>query len=357
MTQWTKPKPLQIAALVLFSACATIGDEAAFPGPVESGIGPFRPLNAAELVVEAPRAGQILAEGAAFGRAMMTEGSLWYAAASAPLDPLPEKDASLARFEVDWAQFEARAIFASPSLAPARYSYEAGTVVLEATEPWQGGAVFDPWAIESSDGSVQLYFASEGGIGVATRSAGSATFGAPTQILEDARAPSVVEFGGETLLFFERDGRIGLAKSTDGLTFTVDTEALDLGELSRGEEDPTEVAQRSPGAIVVTSATGRVSLRVYFESRFESATGSVSSGLSVSGTMDTQTYDRFDAELFGDTSVLGNNPGDPAPYVADGEATTLLTLTRAAPGSPQSRAVLGAITPARIELVPTPEEP
>lgn len=356
MTQWTKPKPLPIAALVLLSACATIGDEAAFPGPVESGVGPFRPLNAAELSVEAPRPGQILADDGAFGRAMMTQGSLWYAAA-APLDPLPERDESLARFEVDWAQFEARAIFASPSLAPARYSYEAGALVLEASEPWQGGAVFDPWALESSDGSVQLYFASEGGIGVATRSAGSSTFGAPTQILEDARAPSVVEFAGETLLFFERAGQIGLARSTAGVTFTVDTEALDLGELSRGEEDPAEISQRSPGAVVITSATGRVSLRVYFESRFESASGTVSSALSVSATMDTETYDRFDADLFGDTSVLGNNPGDPAPYVESVGAPTLLALTRSGSGSPQSRAVLGAITPARIELVPTPEEP
>lgn len=357
MTQWTKPKPLQIAALVLLGACATIGDEAAFPGPVESGVGPFRPLNPAELAVEAPRAGQILPDGAAFGRAMMTQGSLWYAAAAAPLDPLPERDETLARFEVDWAQFDARAIFASPSLAPARYSYEGGAVVLEATEPWQGGAVFDPWAVESSDGSVQLYFASEGGIGVAARSAGATTFGTPTQILEDARAPSVVEFGGETLLFFERAGRIGLAKSSDGVSFTVDNEALDLGELSRSEEDPTEIAQRSPGAVVVTSATGRVSLRVYFESRFESASGTVSSALSVSATMDTQSYDRFDADLFGDSSVLGSNPGDPAPYVESVGAPTLLTLTRSARSSPQPRAVLGAITPARIELVPTPEEP
>lgn len=358
MIQVTKTKPLQIAALFLLSACATIGDEAAFPGPVESGVGPFRPLNAAELGVEAPRAGQIIPEGVAFDRAMMTQSSLWYAAAPA-MDPVPERDDSLARFEVDWAQFAPRAIFASASLAPGRYSYETGTVVLEATEAWQGDAVFDPWAVEASDGSVQLYFACEGGIGVATRSA-VGTFGAPTQLLEGARAPSVVEFDGDTFLFYERDGQIGLAKSLDGgVTFDVASEDLDMGELSRGEEDPMEISQHSPGAVVVTSATGRVSLRVYFESRFETADGVVSSAVSVAGTIDihTYTYDRFDAELFGDSSVLGSNPGQPAPYVESIGAPTLLALTRSAPGSPQSRAILGAITPARIELVASPEEP
>ena len=356
MTQMTKPKPLRIAALILLSACATIGDEAAFPGPVESGVGPFRPLNAAEIGETTNLPGRIIPEGQGVGRAMMTQSTLWYAAADA-LDPAPDRDGTLPSFEVDWAQFTPRAIYASPSRAPARYSYEPGAVVLEASEPWQGGAVFDPWAVEASDGSVRLYFASAGGIGVATRGAGG-TFGAPTQILEDARAPSVVEFAGETLLFFERGGRIGLAKSSDGVAFTVDSEALDLGERVVGEEEPMEIEQRSPGAVVATSATGRVSLRVYFESRFENpATGALSSGLSVSGTLDTQIYDRFGAELFGNSTVLGGNAGQPAPFVEDEGSPTLLTLTLAGRGRPQSRAILGAISPARIELVPSPVEP
>ncbi|MFT5357095.1 MAG: hypothetical protein ACI9KE_004326 [Polyangiales bacterium] len=351
MIQMTKPKPLQIAALVLLSACATIGDEAAFPGPVESGVGPFRPLNQAETALESTQAGRIVPAGPGVGRAMMTQGSLWYAAADALATP-PERDDTLPDFEVDWAQFSARAIYASPSSAPTRYGYDPGAVVLEASEPWQGGVVFDPWAVEASDGSVRLYFASEGGIGVATRSAGG-SFGAPTQILEDARAPSVVEFAGETLLFFERAGRIGLAKSNDGVNFSLETEALDVGERPPDDEEPEEVAQRSPGAVVVTSATGRVSLRVYFESRFDD----LSSGISVAATMDTINYDRFAADLFGDATLLGSDPGQPAPFVESVGAPTLLTLTRTSPGRPQLRAILGAITPARIELVPSPEEP
>ena len=355
MTLKTKPKSFQIAALVLISACATIGDEAAFPGPVESGVGPFRPLNEAEASVESTFAGRIVPAGPGVGRAMRTDSSLWYAAAELLPTP-PDRDASLPAFVVDWARFAPRAIYASASQAPASYGYGFGDVVLEATEAWQGDAVFDPWAVEASDGSVQLYFASEGGIGVATRTSGG-SFGAPTQILEDARAPSVVEFGGETLLFFERAGRIGLAKSTDGVTFVVESEALDLGEYPGGEEDPEEVGQLSPGAVVVTSATGRVSIRVYFESRFEDVEGELTSAISVSGTMDTLSYDRFQADLFGDASVLNNDPGQPAPFVDEGGMLTHLCFTRSSRvARVQIRAILGAITPARIELVPTPEE-
>lgn len=347
------PKPLRITALILLSACATIGDEAAFPGPVESGIGPFRPLNEAELGVEASPTGRIVPEGQGVGRAMMTSSSLWYAAAD-PLDPTPERDGTLPAFEVDWAQFAPRAIYASPSLAPTRYSYEAGTVVLEATEPWQGGAVFDPWAVEMSDGSVQLYFASEGGIGVATRSAGG-SFGAPRQVLENARAPSVVEFDDLTVLYFERDGRIGYAKSLDaGVTFDVADEAVDIPERPRADEDPVELSQHSPGAVVVTSPTGRTSLRLYFESRFDDD----SSGISVAATIDAHTYDRFGGDLFGDNGVLAGNAGQPTPFVEAPDAPTLLTFTQVVRREEnQFRAIVGAITPARIELIPTPAEP
>ncbi len=337
---------LPVGLLVAFLGCATIGDETAFPDAVVSGIAPFRNLTVDDTGTPGIA---LIPSGGAFGRGMRTANAYWYTHATELTEP-PMRDESLPEYMEDWAQFEPRVIRRSASDAPTRYGFDPGDIVFQADADWQGGAVFDPWAIENADGTVRLYFAGAGGIGYVDGPAGG-PFDNSVMVLENARAPSVVTYGGETWMFFERNGRIGLATSTDGNSFAIRTETLDFPALERDEDDPMELSHHSPGAYVYTSPIGRESVRLYFEGRFDDDTTAV----GAVATMDGESFDRWTRSVFGGNTITGANGRHPAPYWEGPGNPAFLYATRDASRGATSEPVAG-VSPASTVLVETPEE-
>ncbi|MEM6956391.1 MAG: hypothetical protein AAF645_11900 [Myxococcota bacterium] len=318
------------AAALVCAGCATIGDETAFPAPVESGIGPFRLLDADETSVSATPEGRVIPAAGAFGRTMRFEQTLIYAMAEVLSEP-PDRNGDLPDFVIDPAQTGPNRIFALD--VGAFDGGSGGEVAFEADADWQGGEVFDPWLLRDAGGDLALYFAGAGGIGVTRGSLGA--FGLSTLILEDARSPSVVTLAGTTYLFFERDGAVGVA-TLDGDTANVLQHPLDLGD---APGTVAETAQLRPGAVVAESALERRAIWLYFESRFEDGT----SAISVSATADAVSFDRSEEVL-----VDAPNAGEPCPVRADG--ITLLYGTHAFRSSgTQRRVPFGALAPLRTQ--------
>ncbi|NOY90248.1 MAG: hypothetical protein GXP55_03490, partial [Deltaproteobacteria bacterium] len=163
--------------LTLLLGCATLGTETSFPSAVTtSGVGPFRQLERYETgAFRSPPGQAVNTGGLLVGNAAAGGGQLFYVAAT-PLDEPPERDPSLPSYAVDWAQADARAIYrASPSGFAGTLNgrpvslpgFDVGERVLEATQAWEGAAVFDPCPLVLPDGRLRLYYAAEGGIGVA----------------------------------------------------------------------------------------------------------------------------------------------------------------------------------------------
>ena len=101
------------------------------------------------------------------------------------------------------------------------------SVVMTATEPWEGGSVGAPHVIETADGLVMYY---QGGtpttgpfsIGVA-RSSDGMTWQKVGMVLADASAPSAVVVNGATWLFVTRPGVEGIWRAVDtGAGFALD---------------------------------------------------------------------------------------------------------------------------------------
>ena len=168
------------AALGLFLGCGTLGTETNFPGAVStSGVGPFRQLERYETGVFRSPPGQAVDTRGLFVESGSTAGGQLFYVAATPLEMPPERDASLPSYAVDWAQAEPRAIYRGASSGfmgtldgePVSLpGFAAGEPVLTATQAWEGAAVFDPCPIMLPDGRLRLYYAADGGIGVAEAS-------------------------------------------------------------------------------------------------------------------------------------------------------------------------------------------
>lgn len=298
------------------AACATIGDESAFPDPVENGAGPFRNFKPAEL-------GREEGDGDIFvndftppeaGRLMRSGNSYFYTTAALIADA-PDPDENLAPFDVDWTRHEPRRIFESS--VGDNFAIVEGSVVFAPEEPWQASGVFDPWVIATPGdplGDERLYFAAGNTIGVAFRS-GDGTFGNSRQLIDDGVSPSVIEWEGEYWMFFERNDELVLATSMDGLDFEIQQVGL-YGGPDRIASGLAEVAQRSPAAAVITSALGRPAIAIYFLSVIDNGE-KLSSLVNALGTRDGETFFRNSAPM-----TAQDNPNHPAPFVAD-DFTTL----------------------------------
>lgn len=238
--------------------------------------------------------------------------------------------------EVDWALYLPRSIYRS---APNRetFGFPAGSVVLESSEPWEGGYVADPWALELEGGRTRLYYAAAGGIGVAEASSIDGTFttmsSAPILGAMGGavpRCPTVVptaglDIEGAFLMLYELDGTIRSARSDDGLTFT------DLGEITilrreldgavlptlppRDRRDGNEVSRGCPAALVAHTPAGRSVLRVYYESRRDNGAAL----LGMLGTTDGETFEAYALPV-----VLDRDRRMPGPHEVDGRITLLL---------------------------------
>ncbi|MEM9073414.1 MAG: hypothetical protein AAGE52_33220 [Myxococcota bacterium] len=338
----------KIAILAVALGCATLGNEAPFPDPIQtSGTGPFRRLDLAESGVPGNPPGRaILITGATTG-GMFAGDHLFYVAA-APLGEPPERAAGLLPDEVDWAQFEARAISRTPARAN-DLGHELGDVILEASEAWEGDAVFDPWVVLLDDGRARLYYAGAEGVGVAEAPSVDGSFSRVAgPIINDVRSPSVVrDPAGGWLMFVETSAGISVARSDDGVAFGELTELSLLGPTEDGL--PTEVSVRRPGAVTVQTPTGRTVVRVYFEVVFSDETRAV----AIAGSEDGSTFERRPSTVYAEES-----PGSPAPFVdEDGVTRLYVSVEDEVRGTDlQARAIVMTVAPAFARFAPEPVE-
>jgi len=233
--------------------------------------------------------------------------------------------------------------------------FDAGTVVLEATQPWEGAFVTDPWLIAGPSGDWRLYYATSAGIGVATAASPSGPFTHGTAPIvagsgtSAPRRPSVVSTAGlegashPFLLFYERDGRIETQGSSDGLSFTP-IGLITLAPLvARDDRDGLEESIGGPGAVVVTSPLGRSFVRLYYESRRSNGTAIITLAASPDGI----TFEDFGRPA---VSELGRRFA--APFILAERVSLLLQWTTPPRGTPGEGSLFIGIAPAGARLAP-----
>lgn len=327
------------------TGCSLLGTPASEPeGLPHNGVGPFRDLTPQESGLS--REGVVvLHRGLLLERPMEGGRHLFYAGA-AVRDEMPVDagvdDAGLADAgvpdaggdagtptEIDWTRSdEGRRIYRS---APRDddWGFVAGSVVLapEGGPAWEGGYVTDPWAVETDDGAL-LYYAADGGIGVARASSIDGTFtrsGDGPALAGAVRCPSVVPTTGTPLegevaylMAYEADGTVRLAGSSDGLVFTDRGEVTIPAIVRRDVRDGEEVEVGCPGMAVATPSTGRRFFRIYYESRRDNGARLI----GLVATADGVTFDAHPVPV-----VQQYDRGMPAPHVIDARLSILLQWT------------------------------
>lgn len=341
------------------SACSTIGSEGfERPDSPHAGTGPFRLLDAQETGLEGSPDGRALPRQGdmAIESPMVAGHRMFFATAR-----LAEEDgmdaADLAPWEIDHSRFGPRRIFRATHVGDPQVGYEAPTRVLEADASWEGDEVFDPWMVQLEDGSARLYYAAEGGIGVAEadsitgelrRVGDGPVLGAIDGVVP--RRPSVVP-GEEDgwLMYYQRGFGIELAESSDGLSFErVGPVSFTLERQPEPDDRAPEIFKRAPSAVRVRTPTGRSVVRLYFQSVRQDVTATIDMAASLDGR-------RF--ERSGEPAFTGEAPASPAPLVLDSRVTLLYlteTFEPSTPGDTQLRAVVGAVAPAAERIVPEP---
>lgn len=244
------------AIAFVFVGCSMLGRQTDFADAVtSSGVGPFRPLAPEEL-----GGGGALIGLRGVGRASEIPGALFFDLGGA--------------FEAAQEGDEGEEI--APDLFRARphelgcASYRGMELALSPKEAWEGARLFDPFVYAESDGSLELYYAGEGGIGLARAADDRAAFSRVGDglILEGARrSPSVIRDDalGE-ILYFEETGRIYAARREGEFTLADEEPIVDL--FPGGSDDPLddEIRHASPFAIVGEMPSGRRTVRLYFVS-------------------------------------------------------------------------------------------
>jgi hypothetical protein len=244
-----------------------------------------------------------------------------------------------------WSAFAARGILRSAPRANGQRGFDEGTPALTATADWEGGHVEDPWTVVDDDGHARLYYAAAGGLGLAEATTVAGTFvsvGAPVIEGEGVRRPSVVRGLDDEgfLMFFEREGRIERAHSSDGRTWTQDGPVTLPALAARDERDDTEVSVGSPGVVRARTSAGRSVLRMYYESRRRD--GQVL--IAMAGSFDGATFEALEVPVVESRSLRM-----PAPLSQD-ERITLLYMSTARGGTPERGALVVGVAPGRITL-------
>ncbi len=341
--------------LAVTPACSTLGEPGSFPDAYpHGGTGQVRRLTKDELGIQDGRALSIAST--AQDAAMVADGHLFYAAAplSETAPPVPE---DFPENEIYWDEFDARAIHRSPPRD--NYGFSPGTVVLEASASWEGSEVYDPWVAVDDDGRARLYYAAEGGIGVAEAPSVEGTFarvgdgpilGADAALNGVPRSPSVVRgVDGAWWMYYDAGGAIGVARSTDGVAFArmdgdPGTPAMDPISFS-GDDMRTspEVSVGAPGAVNVTTPVGRHLIRMYFESRREDGTVLA----YVAGSEDGVAFERYTVPVAAEDDVRFL-----APVIIDDRITVLYANVPRTSAGLQMRALVGFVSPAGASLAP-----
>lgn len=384
-----------LASTTLAPGCATLGGTAGEPeGLPHNGTGPFRDLDPDETNVRSPRGAALAIGGVTIDSAMVaSDGSLFYAGAMAMARPMPDagmpQDAGVptdagvvddsgvvadaavpttpdagpapATFAApDWSAHAARSISRSAPVAAMGLdhvtnspSFAAGSAVLSASQPWEGGYVSDPWALIRADGSVLLYYAAEGGIGVATGASVSGPFtGSASPVIaagaSTPRRPSVIEtrlLSGAShafLMYYEDDGRILVAGSSDGLAWSAIGTVSLTPMPARDDRDGDEIEIGGPGAIVVTSPANRSFVRLYYESRRSNG----NTLITLAAAPDGATF-----ESFGRPVVEARDRRFPSAFEIDDRISFLYQWAPDGLGTSQGTVFVG-VAPAGLRLAP-----
>lgn len=233
-------------------------------------------------------------------------------------------------------------------------------VVLTADAPWEGARVGGPFALRVG-AEVRLYYAAEGGIGLA-RSADGRTFQkAPAPVLvRDAASPwettplsgptAYVDAAGKLHLFYASGSSIGEAESDDGVTFRKLGVVLGPapppapGSLAPNEKPPFDAARvADPCVSIRTTPAGRVHVRVLYTGEDEG--GATTIGFAARYG-DSGALERASVPVY----AVGQREAAPALAEA-GEGTFLyVQQERRGLGSEGYLAVAAAFAPGNVEL-------
>lgn len=227
-------------------------------------------------------------------------------------------------------------------------------VVLEATLDWEGGFVASPSALRVGE-ETWLYYEAEGGVGLARSTDGESFVKESSAVLVDALGcggaspserpgkPSVIRLpDGSFRLFFALAGALCEARSSDGIGWSL-TEGD--GVILRAPADPEafDTSLAHPFALLARTAEGRVVTRVYY-------TGTDGEGATAIGLAA-----RFGTEgplVRASSPVLKSDRGAREPAVLAFDDFSLLFVTQAA-GSTEALAypaLAGAVAPANLGL-------
>ncbi len=222
------------------------------------------------------------------------------------------------------------------------------TIVLRPTEPWEKGSVGSPSALAVGD-TTYLYYACEGGIGLARSKDGFAFTKEPLPVFaRDAsappwettqpKAPSVAHFPDGTFhLIYESGGVLGEAVSQDGLSFrrldpdpsTPDVEPImgpsldvDPASLPKGVLPPFDTLRVGHPCIVPrVTVAGRLHVRVLYSGyRRSGADGSnVTSAVGFAAR-----YGEYGFLIRNSTPVFSADRHEEAPALAEWERASML---------------------------------
>jgi hypothetical protein len=230
-----------LVALSLSAACATLGTQTPEGQNLPtSDVGPFRKLATKEVPGIAPYVLDGLstnpyAEPAALALGSSSTSMAVALYVDAPVYPASGKShGGIARTRAD----DGVSFYGTALNLPAEPK-----LVLDESEPWEGGSIHSPSVLRVG-AQIYLYYAAAGGIGVAVSSDGLTFQKTPTPVLTPDPAarwettvptePSVAVFpDGSWHMFYAAGVSIGEATSTDGLTW-----ARADGDPSTPELDP-----------------------------------------------------------------------------------------------------------------------
>ncbi|MFO0569806.1 MAG: hypothetical protein U0263_29420 [Polyangiaceae bacterium] len=225
--------------------------------------------------------------------------------------------------------------------------------VLSPDLAWEGAGLDAPEAARVGS-ETWLYYSAEGGIGLSRSTDGVSFEKQPAPVLaaggstweggKAPRAPAFLELGpGEYRLFYEANGQIGEARSSDGVAWERIGDAPLLGPGQGSADEPAfdGVAVGDPEVWRTRTAEGRVVTRVYYTGR--SPDGSSAIGLAARYG-DSGKLTRAPAPAFAGTR------GPRSPAVVPHGSFTLLFLTERAGPNDDYPAIAVGIAPATRTL-------
>lgn len=270
----TRARLLGALLLALGAArCATLatsaGDDDA-PRPTASA-GPFREARPEEL-------GSTSALPAPY--LLRKENRRFREASALPLDDRPLGETALYVVAEDVAG-NPGGIYRFVAPDARRFSAAPESPVLTAEAAWEGASIGEPEAHRVGD-EIFVYYSGRDGIGLARSRDGVSFTREPAPVLgaegggaweagAAPASPALLEVGpGDYRLFYAAGGRIGEARSSDGVRFerVSDAPALEPAGGGGGDDPPFDSeAVAEPSAVLMRSAEGRLITRLYYAGR------------------------------------------------------------------------------------------